>query len=74
MRAGRAMARVAQNGMVSRPGFRGTNQDRGAVGVSPAGTRRVSVQTGTKLEMATMRTMAIGTPKSPRARRACYEK
>lgn len=65
------MAAAAHGGMVCRPGLRGTSQLLAAVGLSPAGTRRVSVYTGTIMETPTMRTMAIGTPKSPSARRTC---
>lgn len=62
---------AAQKGMVSRPGLSGTSQERSVVGVRPAGTRSVSVHTGTKHDRPTIIAIAIGTPKSPKARRAC---
>lgn len=71
MSAGSPMANAAQAGMVPSPSLSGTNQERCAVGLSPSGTRSVSVHTGTAHDSPTISTIAIGTPKSPSARRAC---
>lgn len=71
MSAGKTIAIVAHSGIVSSPLLRGTSQERFEVGLRPSGTCNFSVQTGTKQDIPTIKTIAIGTPKSPSARRAC---
>lgn len=71
MSAGSTMAPAAQTGIVAIPVPSGTSHGRGAVGLRPSGTCSVSVHTGTATDSATITTIAMGTPKSPSARRAC---
>lgn len=60
--AGNNVRKAADIGKLFTAGLNGTNHGLGVVGDKPSGTRRVSVQTGTKYDTVAMTPIAMGTP------------